>query len=177
MTQLLASAGENVVDVALAKVSIVTSKIPAGGGRLNTSKPGPVESAASETWEKIRILVKEASRKGWEAAKPLIDDVLAFIDARAEELRSSADQFRKLIIEKIHELIRETTNLILISVRNSVQIGNQSYLLNSIELQTKLVFSGSVEGSITALCKFVGSGELVVTGKYTLASGEAGPTS
>jgi hypothetical protein len=172
MTQTLTAVDEALLDAVFAKVGVLTSTAKPKTGSLKKLIPPLVETAVSEAWEKIRALVKEVSRKGWEKTTSLLDEVIAFIDVSAAELENLADEFRKLLVQKIHELMQETSDLILNSIRTKVQVGDQHYVLNSVQLQTKLVFSASIEGSLTTLCKFIGSGETVVTGTYTLLVGK-----
>jgi len=59
---------------------------------------------------------------------------------------------------------------ILSSLRIEIKIGEVPYRLKTLELQQKLVFSGSIEASVTTLCKFVSSGELSVQGSYEVVT-------
>ena len=75
---------------------------------------------------------------------------------------------KRRLLKQLRLVISETFDLILSSMRSEVKIRDLTYRLTSVELQQKLVFSGSIEASLTALCKFVGSGEFVVTGSYAV---------
>ena len=106
--------------MAFAKVGVLASTAKSKTGTLKKSIPPHIESAVSEAWEKIRALVKEVSRKGWEKTTSLLDEVIAFIDVSAAQLENLANEFRKLLVQKIHELMQETSDLILNSIRTRV---------------------------------------------------------
>jgi hypothetical protein len=127
-----------------------------------------LSAAFEEAWLKIQELVGDSLRLGWEHTKERVASVSGYITDASAKLGNKAAEFQDLLLKQLRLVISETFDLILSSMRNEVKIGDLSYRLASVELQQKLVFSGSVEASITALCKFVGSGEFVVTGSYAV---------
>jgi hypothetical protein len=168
MTQLVTSLGEDLIDKAFKAVLIIPKSDARPGGNLYKLQLSEPTAAAAEAWAKIKDLLKDAARAGWDAVKSKADGVLQFIEDQAQRLGEWAEDFRQLILTKIHELMQETYDLILGSFRPQIGIGGSTYVLNSFELNCKLVFSGSIEGSLTTLCKFVASGETAITGTYTL---------
>lgn len=176
MTQLVTSVHTDIVESAFATVKLVGKANAHTGGKLYKDTSNPVVAAASEAWERIRELLNQAARKGWDAVQTMVDDVNNHIEELAKDLKEQADEFKRFLLEKLQELMRETFDFVLRSVRSQIQIGDAKYVLNSVQLESKLVYSSSIEASITALCKFVGKGEIAVTGTYTLATGDARPT-
>jgi hypothetical protein len=168
MMQLVSSVQSDIIDSVFDKVHLITTDAAAPGIALYKDTPSIVTVAATETWEKIRNLVSFAARKGWEAAHEMLDVLSLHIEQVSAELVELADTFRAFILKKLHELIRETFDFVLRSIRSKLEIGESTYVLNTIELETKLVYSNSIEASLTTLCKFIGQGEAVVTGRYTL---------
>ncbi|MBR0917061.1 hypothetical protein JQ614_02495 [Bradyrhizobium diazoefficiens] len=166
MTELVTSVQTDIIESAFAAVNIRDTVAPHKGGKLYKDVSSSVVVAATEAWQRIRELLEQASRKGWDTVQTMVDDVNNHIDALAKELREEAEDFKKFLLEKLQELMRETFDVVLRSIRSQVQIGDATYVLTSIQLESKLVYSSSIEASVTALCKFVGKGEAVVTGTY-----------
>jgi hypothetical protein len=173
MTDLVTNVQLDVVEAAFAAVKIVGRADARSDSKLYKDTSSPVVTAASEAWERIRDLLNQAARKGWDAVQSMVDDVNAHINELALELKGEAEEFKKYLLEKLQELMRETFDFVLRSIRSRIQVGEASYVLNSVDLESKLVYSSSIEGSVTALCKFVGKGETVVKGTYVLATNES----
>lgn len=173
MTQLVSAVHIDIVDAAFAKVVLAAPVAVRRDGKLYKDLSGPVVAAATEIWERIRELLNHAARKGWDVAQQMLDDVNIHITALAEELKEHAHEFRALLLERLQDLMRETFDLVLRSVRSRIQIGEATYILGSVQLESKLVYTSSIEASVTALCKFVGQGETVVKGTYTLMNSPA----
>lgn len=130
------------------------------------SPSSAVEAAVTEAWQKIEDVVGQCLRSGWELAQSRVSDVINYVQTTASHLGNKANEFREILLAKLRNAISATFDLVLSAMRSEVKVGGLIYRLKSVKLQQKLVFSGSVEGSLTALCKFVSSGELVVEGAY-----------
>lgn len=168
MTALIVPVTGNIVEHVLARISFdlpATDGVSSNYQRLRT--PAAI-AAAKEVWGKIEKVLKQAAIDGWEAVKEEVRLVNAFFEERAAELLNEAVELREAVIEKLREAMQGILDFVLSSIRTRVKIGEDSYALGSIDLESKLVYSSSIEASITSLCKFVASGEAVVTGKYTL---------
>ena len=168
MSELVMSAGGNIVDAAFARVTLTSDSVKAIGSDLQKLSTAALAAAAGEVWEKVRSVLNQAARDGWISVQKAVADLGQFIEERAAELYDDAVQFRQLILDKLHELMRETVDIVLRSVRSKITIGEDIFVLKTIDLETKLVYSASIEASITVLCKFIGSGETVVKGKYSM---------
>lgn len=170
MTELIVPVTGNIVEHVLARISF---DVPVAGGvssnyqKLTT--PAAV-AAAKEVWARIERVLKQAALDGWDAVREEVKAVNAFFEERANELLGEATQLREAVMQKLREAMHGILDFVLSSVRTRVKIGEDTYTLGSIDLQSKLVYSSSIEASVTALCKFVASGEAVVTGKYTLVN-------
>jgi hypothetical protein len=172
--QIVIAIGPYIVDELFDKVDI-THLIPpsdttlTAGSRLYKIQLQPiVVAAAGETWEKVRDLLKTIARDGWEATKVKFDSLMKFISDRTRELGSLAEEYEQLLLEKLHELMRNTSELLLKSINQQIQIGRQIYTLNSVNLETKLLFTGSIEASVATIGKLLGTGEVSVTGIYSI---------
>lgn len=168
MSELVIPAGSNIVDAAFAKVTLTSETAGAIGGNLQKLSTKDFVAAASEVWERVRTVLNQAARDGWVSVQKAVVDLGQFVEERAAELYDDAAQFRQLLLDKLHELMRETVDIVLRSVRSRITVGEDIFVLRSIDLETKIVYSGSIEASITAICKFLGSGETVVKGKYSI---------
>jgi hypothetical protein len=127
-----------------------------------------VNAAFTEAWLKIEELVGDSVKLGWENTKERVSSVAGYVTDASVKLGNKAAEFEERLLKQLRFVISETFDLILSSMRNEVKIGDLSYRLASVELQQKLVFSGSIEASLTALCKFAGSGEFIVSGTYAI---------
>jgi hypothetical protein len=72
------------------------------------------------------------------------------------------------VIGKLRQLMQNMVQMVMKSINSEILIGDTKYALNSIELEIKLTYSGAIEASLTTVGKFIGTGELSVTGKYAL---------
>ena len=169
MTQLVVTLTEDLVDTAFKNA---TDKQNAGLDDASLqSISGAVRGALDNAYVKIRDVVKECSLKGWENAQGQVLKVLEDVTEEENELvDSDTKKFRKQLLDHLRRVIAETFNLVLSFMPSEVVIGEVTYRLTSVELEHKLVLSGSIEASLTALCKFVGSGEFVVKGAYGMSS-------
>jgi hypothetical protein len=132
------------------------------------SVTGVFDAAFAEAWLMIEELVGDSLRLGWEQTKGRVASVADYVKNASVQLGNKSAEFQERLLKRLRLVVSETFDLILSSMRNEIKIGDRSYRLTSVELQQKLVFSGSLEASLTALCKFVGSGEFTVTGSYAI---------
>lgn len=168
MTELLVPVTDNALEAVLARI---TFDVPPSGrvtGHYQKLTAPAAIAAAKEVWVEIEKVLRKAAIDGWDAVREEVRLVGDFFDARAAELLNEAGQLRDALIQKLREAMQGIHDFVLGSIRTRIKIGEDEYVLGSIDLESKLVYSGSIEASITALCKFVASGETVVTGKYTL---------
>lgn len=171
--QIVTAIGPNIVDDLFDNLEITHTLPPSNNGPLISARLYKIQlqpivvTAARETWEKIRDLFKQVARDGWEATKVSFDAVMTFINDRARELGNLAEEYEQLLLEKLHELMRKTSEFLLKSVSEQVQIGQQVYTLDSIDVETKLLFTASIEASVATLGKFLGTGEATIKGTYS----------
>lgn len=164
MTQLVVAVTGDLVKTAFKSVGNEGVKVREEAALQSISDA--VRATLERAWVKIEDVVGTCLLRGWEDAKELVSEVSTFVAQEAEKLGQQAVEFRQLLLERLRSVISETFDLVLASMRSEVRLGEVSYRLESIDLEHKLVFSSSVKASLTALCKFVGSGELVVKGSY-----------
>ena len=74
----------------------------------------------------------------------------------------------------VRRMIGETFDVMLGALRPALAIGGVTYRMASINMEQKLIFSGSLDISVTSLCKLLGSGELVLKGTYTIDGAAVG---
>ena len=165
MNELILALDEDLVQAAFKRVESTWAVSKLGDSALYAASSA-VDAAVTEAWQKVEDVVGECLRAGWETVEGHVSEVVAYVKDAASKLGNKANQFREILLSKLRAVISATFDLVLSTMRIEVKIGDSTYCLKSVNLQQKLVFSGSLEGSLTALCKFVSSGELVVQGAY-----------
>ena len=126
--------------------------------------------AATETWDRIREFLKQVTRDGWETAKVQFRELMDSIREQSRILGKLAEEYEQLLLEKVHEMVRKTSEFLLKSVSSQVQVGQLVFTLSAINVETKLLFSASIEASVATLGKFLGSGEATVKATYSIAT-------
>jgi len=169
MNEFVIPVGLNLIDEAMDSVNIAEPGDQLSQTALQKLGSGRVVAAVSEAWEKVREVLDEAARRGWEAVQSQTEGFSKYIESIVQELEDEADAFREMLASKLHKLMQVIMDKALRSVRSRLLVGGDVYLLNSVTVQNKLVFTGSIEVSLAALCRFIASGEMVVTGTYGLA--------
>lgn len=178
MNALTYAAPKDVIQEVLHAVTPLSNPSEPVTGALGGAIGRAFESAVHEAWVRFRSIVERCAREGYEAVRAEITAFTSHVQMVAGELGARADEFRQRVLDKIRETIVATFDTLLSCMRSTVLLGGHTYTLESIELEHKLVYSGSLEMSLTALCKFVGGGELVVKGSYKMAeAGGKGVTS
>lgn len=144
---------------------------PAAGqsGLLYKGGSAALNIALDETWEQIREALNTAFHHGWEAAKDFVQKVKDKVKDTSERLGQEAALYRARLLEKLQEALQETYNLMLGSLKQQVMVGEIGLPLKGIEIEFKLVLTGSVEVSLTSLCKAAASGEMTIKGSYGFA--------
>lgn len=173
--QIVSAVGPSFVDDLFDSVEISTPTPPeVGSAHISTrlykiELPPAVVVAATETWDKIRDLFTQVARDGWEALKVQFDEVMSFIGEQSRVLGDLAEDYEQILLEKLHEMVRKTSDFLLKSVSSQVQVGQQTFILTAINVEMKLLFSASIEASVATLGKFLGSGEATVKTTYAPA--------
>jgi hypothetical protein len=174
MNALTYAAPTDVIHDVLQAVAPAAASGEPSTGALGGAIRDTFESAVREAWVRFQAMVERCTRDGYEAVCAEITSFTGHIEMVAGELGARAEEFRQRVLEKIRETIIATFDALLSCMRSTVLLGGRTYLLDSIDLEHKLVYSGSLEMSLTALCKFVGGGELVVKGSYKIADAGSG---
>ena len=137
-----------------------------GSGGLYAADTNLFDAATTEAWAKLRALVEKCTRQGTDFVKEEVVAFVEFVEETGQALGARAGQLREWILTKIRELITKTFDLLLAALRTEITIGSRRYVLESVELEQKLIYSGSLQASLTELCEFTGGGELTLTGSY-----------
>lgn len=169
MNMLTYAAPTDVIHEVLQKVAPPVTQGEPTKGALGGAAANNFELAVEESWVRFQALVERCVREGYEAVHTEITEFTGKVEIIAKELGRRADEFKKCVLEKVRETIVATFDALLSCLRITVLLGGRSYVLDSINLEHKLVYSGSLEVSVTTLCKFIGGGELVVKGSYKMA--------
>ena len=149
--------------VEISKPSPSTANI---GAAKAYSRAPEVEAALGDAWLKIKSLLERCANQGKEIIRSEVATFIQYVDSTGKELDALAKDFRDRLLEKIREMIAATFDLLLRALRSDIVVGERKLALKSIELEQKLMFSGSLQISLTSLCELAGTGELTVTGSY-----------
>jgi hypothetical protein len=141
-----------------------------GAGALRSGALDAFEAAVSEKAQELRELAAQSVREGYEAVQGAVRSFTAGVEEAATRLGKRAQEFRDRLMDFVRNMIRETFDVMLGSLRPTLAIGGVTYRMESINMEQKLVFSGSLDISVTSLVKLLGSGELVLKGTYTAQS-------
>lgn len=140
-----------------------------GQGVLPIGGASALNESLVETWDKIKEAVRTAAHDGWEAAKTLVEKINEHVRNTAKILGTQAQLYRDRLVEKIQESLTANYDMMIGSLKQQISVGTTSLPLKSIEVEFKTVFTGSVELSLTSLCKMVASGEMTIKGSYGLS--------
>ncbi|MEM6820906.1 MAG: hypothetical protein AAF558_03030 [Verrucomicrobiota bacterium] len=171
--QIVSSIGPSFIDDVFDSVEIATPARPDLSGAYFSTRlykidlPSAVVVAATESWDKIREFFTQVARDGWDSVKAHFDELMIFINEQLRVLGNLAEDYEQMILEKLHEMISNASEFLLKSVRPQVEVGNQVFILSAINVETKLLFSASIEASVTTIGKFIGSGEATVKATYS----------
>lgn len=167
--QLISAIHNDIISAAFNSVELYPDRTVSSEGKLHAAGLDAIDAALSDVWNEIRKYVGDVSSKGWSAMQDNFGVIVSYINKAAESLGKQAQLFKERLLEKIRSVIAETFDLVLAALRSTVKIGGDEYKLVTVDLEHKLVYTGSVEVSLKSLCSFVGAGELVVKGSYTPA--------
>ncbi len=169
MAQLTVAITENIIARALD--SLEPQAPAAGDGTvLYSSALDLFEAATVDAWNRLRAVVEAAARQGATFVQDEIETFVDFVNQTGRELGARGDEFLAWVLQRVRELTTRTFDYLLGSLRSEVVIGERTYVLESIELQQKLVYSGSLKTSLVELCAFAGGGEFVLGGSYRAAA-------
>ena len=168
MTQVLLSTSGDLVETVFATVMARDSAGEDTGSGLKSGALDAFESAIAEKLQDLKEMAAQAAREGWDAVKEKVKSYAEGVADAAKNFGKRAQEFRDKLMEKIREIISETFDFMLGAMRSELKIGRQTYTMVSVDIEQKLVFTGSIDISVTSLCKLLGSGELVVKGKYAI---------
>jgi hypothetical protein len=138
----------------------------AGHAAKAYSRAPEVEAAVSDAWIRIKSMVERCVTQGRAIIQNEVSAFMEYVDSTSKELGARAKEFRDRLLESIREMITQTFDLMLKALRSDIIVGERKFALKSLNLEQKLLFSGSLQISLTSLCELAGSGELSVTGSY-----------
>ena len=167
MTQLTFAITDDIVQRAIEACKPTTHRTD-GPAALNAAGGDILDVSVKDVYLRLTDLVTRCARDGFDLAKEEVGAFLDFVTERSAELGARAERFRELIQEKVRQLIASMFDLVLQAFRAEVSIGGRAFVLDTVQLEQKLIYSGSLKASLNELCSFVGGGEVVVTGSYKL---------
>lgn len=139
-----------------------------GGSALQAGALDAFEAALAEKMQELREISNSAVRSGWDAVQVAVQSFSASVESTAANFGKRAQEFRRRVMDIIRDIIGETFDFMLSAMRSELVVGGRTYTMASLDFEQKLVFTGSIDISLTSLFKLLGSGELVVKGKYAL---------
>ena len=165
MNQVLLTTETDIVTLVFERLE---RRAPAAGaaGGLRSGALDAFESAVAEKVQELRELAARSVRDGYDAVRGALQSFAADVEDAAAAMGKRAQEFRKRLLDFVRSMISETFDVMLGTLRPVLSIGGVSYRMVSIDMEQKLVFSGSLDISVTSLCKLLGSGELVLKGSY-----------
>lgn len=165
MNQVLLTTHTDIVTLVFERLE---RQAPAGSaaGGLRSGALDAFESAVAEKVQELRELAARSVRDGYEAVRGALQSFAAGVEDAAAAMGKRAQEFRNRLLDIVRSTISETFDVMLGTLRPVLSIGGVSYRMVSIDMEQKLVFSGSLDISVTSLCKLLGSGELVLKGSY-----------
>lgn len=165
MNQVLLSTDADIVTLVFERLDQRASAAGAAGG-LRSGALDAFESAVAEKVQELRELAARSVRDGYEAVRGAVQSFAAGVEDAAAAMGKRAQEFRGRLLDFVRRMIGETFDVMLGALRPVLAIGGVTYRMVSIDMEQKLVFSGSLDISVTSLCKLLGSGELVLKGTY-----------
>lgn len=125
-------------------------------------------AADEDAWHRLTDLFQKCAHKGKAIIQAEVSSFLEYVEERSIRLGKDAKAFRERLLKKIREMIATTFDVMLAAMRSEIIVGESKLMLKTLNLEQKLVFSSSLQVSLTSLCEFAGGGELTVTGTYSL---------
>lgn len=168
MSTVIVAAAADVIAQAFEQVNVLQAPQAgfAGGTPRAYSLANEVEGALGDAWVKIRALVEKCSQKGRAIVRSEVETFMQYMETTCRELGAHAREFRERLLGKIREMISSTFAVMLRAMHSELTVGDRKLALKSINLEQKLIFSGSLQISLTSLCEFAGGGELTIVGSY-----------
>jgi hypothetical protein len=154
------------------KVDVTKRAAPAapGGAAKAYSRAPEVEAAVNDAWIRIKSMVERCVNQGKAIIQSEVSAFMQYVDSTSKELGARAKEFRDRLLDGIREMITKTFDLMLKALRSDIVVGQRTFALKTLDLEQKLLFSGSLQISLTSLCELAGSGELTVTGSYEVVT-------
>ena len=168
MARLTIAISEDVISRALDRAEPVFRQA-ATEGSLHAAPLDLFEAAAADAWNRLRTLVEDSVRVGAVAVQAEVERFVAFVAETAATLGKRGEEFRRWILAKVRELIAGTFDGLLALLRTDIIVGTRSYVLETVSMEHKVVYSGSLKASLTELVQFSGGGEFVLTGSYRVS--------
>ncbi len=168
MNQVLLATTGDLVETVFARFEAQKSPAENIGSGLKSGALDAFEAAISEKVQELKDLAAQAVRDGWDAIQGAARDFSARVDEVAKAFGKRAQEFRDRLMNLIRQIISDTFDFMLSAMRSELKIGSHTYTMASVDIEQKLVFTGSIDISVTSLCKLLGTGELVVKGRYAL---------
>ena len=168
MNQVLLTTQVDLVSAVFARVEQRRAVGAHSGSALQAGALDAFEAAVAEKAQELKEIAEDAVRSGWEAVQGAVQSFSAGVERAATNFGKRAKEFRDRVMDVIRNIIAETFDFMLSAMRSELVVGGRTYTMASLDFEQKLVFTGSIDISVTSLFKLLGSGELVVKGKYSL---------
>ncbi len=121
----------------------------------------------------IKDVVRKCATDGWENCREAVEELECAIERGKEALGVKGDEFVRYFGERLHDVARTYVDGLMNLIPLTTTVSGKEFELSSVEMSYKLVVGGSIGASLSALCEFVGQGQLVVSGAYSPVSSGA----
>jgi hypothetical protein len=128
-------------------------------------------------WDRIESALRAAFERGRDAAQSLTATAVEEAQKLIAEAGHRAYAVQQALLSRLQAYATRLTDAALDRVRPELQLGGNTWRLESLELAEKISLTGSLGVNITNLVTVTADGELTVTTKYTAVRAATPPTS
>ncbi|QJW37139.1 hypothetical protein [Cellulosimicrobium protaetiae] len=133
---------------------------PADGGFLGK---------LSEVWESIERALREAFVHGAERATAARDAAVALAERCMEEAGRRARDVHQALLSRLQDYVGTLVDTMLARLRPAFAVGGSDLTLDSVDVNQRISFTGSLKAAITEVVALTSSGELTVSAGYRVS--------
>lgn len=167
-------ASRQVFETAILAARRTTSRVEFDGlaSIIGANLIGRVE----EVWDSIEAALRHAFQFGREEAVQLMNAAVQKTETLLIEAGQKAREVQEAILQRLHTFTQALFEGMLSRVPTSIRIGKAEYGLRTLNLNQKLVSTGSLKTNLTEVLNLAASGEIEVAAEYLLVGAQAAST-
>ena len=122
----------------------------------------------NDVWDGIKDALEKGFEWGREKARPVLEDAGQHAEKAISEAGALAKDLKAALLDRLREYLTTFIDGMLMQIRPDIRVGEAVFSLSQVQLEQRILLTGSLKASLQEAFALTADGELTITAEYGL---------